>query len=1279
MAVREIQPADCTSGSSLTSDEISRIAEAAAKLSPHDHSDASAFGEPDLILWGLNLRSMRAGAGLLLGFEILYFVVDSYNSPLRNRTVTASHAAVIAITAAVLALTNTEWFERHWRPACFANLFAVYGLTLGIYAVDGREQPLFVTFALTIIGAAAILPWPTLWQLMLGTTAMTALALSGLDITTAEPRNVYRWFGLLIAIALGHFILLMREQHRQQFAGWIDTLRRSHRELADALAQSARSIAERESAERRLRESESMLRKIFDTAPDKITISRISDGATFALDSEFPDTGFTREELLGARPIGIEKWRGEDLQRFLRELRERGSVRNFETELPNRDGRFVPTLVSAATIDLGGKHCVVSMGRDISELKETELELKAAREKLSEDFRELEASRRELAKSEAKLRKVLEATGDAITINRFRDGLYLDVNEAFSAVTSYSREETLGRSASEMGFLARKDQLRHFLYLLKTERRVRNLEVTFRMKNDRLQTHLVSAALVDLDGETCIVTATRDVSELKRTELELRAARAAFAAEVFSSRGRRVLVSSLAESEASLRKIFDTCVDSIAIFRLQGQRFVVINEEFLRATGYTLQETLSATPSQLRLFADVRTERQVIALLRSEGMVRNLECELRTKDGRLVPHLLSASVVNVAGEFCAVTIARDISKLKQNERELIAAREALSAQVKELNDIQSRLRAEIREREMTERRLQDREETLRRIFETSLDAIAVNRWPDLTFLDINEQHSRIFGMSKEQAISAPPESLRLWANPEQFRAYFSEMTANGSVQNMEADFLMRDGTARPFLCSSALVELNGQRCAVSTLRDISRLKQTERELIAAREAALAASAAKSQFLSVMSHEIRTPMNAILGMADLLEDTPLNAEQRRYLDMVLTNGASLLNLVNGILDLAKVESGRLVLEHADFDLGALVGNVVDTLAVRAREKGIALNMQIPSTLPNALRGDPLRLRQILVNLVGNAIKFTERGEVCLTVEPVEAAELTAGADGQPGADRSGRLTTLRFMVRDTGIGISFEQQQSIFADFTQADSSVSRRYGGTGLGLAIVKRLVELMGGKVAVESSPGKGSAFSFTVQLELQPDAPTERPMGAPQEPALLHNDGGVAQSSGNGAARQNESAKEAPVVQKPLRILLAEDSRDNRLLVEAYLKHTPYRLDHAENGREAVAKFAAGRYDLVMMDIQMPVMNGDEAVAEIRRLERSGDRPPMPIIVLTASAQDDVLDRSMEMGCAAHLIKPIKRSTLLKAIHDAVEPPIRDTTLGASTIGRSNGGAGQ
>ena len=284
---------------------------------------------------------------------------------------------------------------------------------------------------------------------------------------------------------------------------------------------------------------------------------------------------------------------------------------------------------------------------------------------------------------------------------------------------------------------------------------------------------------------------------------------------------------------------------------------------------------------------------------------------------------------------------------------------------------------------------------------------------------------------------------------------------------------MKDGAEQPVLLSALNLELHGQLCCLTISREISDLKMTQRELVAAREAALAASRAKSEFLSSMSHEIRTPMNSILGMADQLMETALDDEQRRYLSTVISNGHALLALINGILDLAKVESGRISLEAIEFDLKDAIEKVLETLAIRAHEKGLELMVRFAPEIPDLVLGDSLRLGQILINLVGNAIKFTHKGQVMVTVEH------------DPGSTAAGAL---KFTVRDTGIGIAADQRHLLFHPFSQADSSTSRKYGGSGLGLAIVARLVALMHGTVEVSSEAGSGSAFSFTARFGTAP-----------------------------------------------------------------------------------------------------------------------------------------------------------------------------------------------
>ena len=380
-----------------------------------------------------------------------------------------------------------------------------------------------------------------------------------------------------------------------------------------------------------------------------------------------------------------------------------------------------------------------------------------------------------------------------------------------------------------------------------------------------------------------------------------------------------------------------------------------------------------------------------------------------------------------------------------------------------------------------------------------------------------------------------------------------------------------------------------------------------------------AAQAKSEFLAMMSHEIRTPMNAILGMADLLAETPLSEEQQRYVAIFQRAAGSLLDLLNDILDLSKIEAGELKLETVAFELREVVARATELVGIRAAEKGLAIESEIAADVPPWLSGDPVRIRQVLINLLGNALKFTEKGK--LTVSITRAPERNDPA-------------SLLFGVSDTGIGIPQDKLETIFESFSQADSSTTRKYGGTGLGLSISKKLVEAMGGRIWVESRVGSGSTFHFTAKLGI-----AEARRETAGEPA------------GEGVAA---------VTPVPLRILVADDSEDNRFVIRAYLKGTPYVLDFAEDGAIALEKLRTHAYDLALVDVHMPAKDGYTVVREFRDFERAHDRPALPVLALTADAFKEAVEKSLAAGFTRHLAKPIRKATLLQAIdgHAQVRP---------------------
>jgi len=390
------------------------------------------------------------------------------------------------------------------------------------------------------------------------------------------------------------------------------------------------------------------------------------------------------------------------------------------------------------------------------------------------------------------------------------------------------------------------------------------------------------------------------------------------------------------------------------------------------------------------------------------------------------------------------------------------------------------------------------------------------------------------------------------------------------------------------------------------------LAEVNRELDLKRLEAERATRAKSDFLAAMSHEIRTPLHAVIGMGDVLAATALTADQRRCVEVSQRNGIGLLQLINNILDLSKVEAGKIELEHAAFDLREEIERALEIVEVRAKDKGLALRKAIAPGVPHRLTGDAPRLRQVIVNLLGNSLKFTEQGSLEVRVE-------ADPEDRRPGY--------LRFAVSDTGIGIPEDKLGLIFESFTQADSSTTRKYGGTGLGLAISRQFVELMGGRIWVESRVGLGSTFFFTMKL-------------------------GVQAESAEAAASPAASPATALPPLPQLKILMADDTEDNRFLILSYLRDAPCSVDIAENGQFAVEKFRSGQYDLVLMDVEMPVMDGYAATRAIRAFERERSSQPIPVLALTAHALSDMAAKSSEAGFTAHLTKPIRKATLLEAL---------------------------
>jgi len=479
--------------------------------------------------------------------------------------------------------------------------------------------------------------------------------------------------------------------------------------------------------------------------------------------------------------------------------------------------------------------------------------------------------------------------------------------------------------------------------------------------------------------------------------------------------------------------------------------------------------------------------------------------------------------------------------------------------------------------------------------------------------------------------------------------------------NFEGRLLTRNGDQIPIMKTVVQLLRDEKHYLLESFLDISESKRHEKELTRLKDEAEAANreltqsneelnkaiemanrmvleteaatATKSHFLANVSHEIRTPLNAIIGMADLLADTELTPEQRQYVTIFISSGENLLNLINDILDFSKIDAGHLRLENLEFSLLELMADIGAMLQVQSRRKGLESSFIIDQDIPDQLLGDPSRLRQILMNIVGNALKFTEHGSITLSVHRISPTEQVADSfDAQ--------TLMLEFSIRDTGVGIPENKLHTIFDAFTQADETVTRRFGGTGLGLTISKKLAELMGGSFNATSQLGRGSDFRFTVRLRsllaIRPDMIPNPPLNV--APPGLNISNGL--------------ALPLPVVLENMptrRILVVEDFEPNLILIQAFLNADCWRVTIARNGLEAIEHLQEQSYDLILMDMQMPVMDGYTATKTIRQQEAVGKQSRVPIIALTAHTFSEDVKQCLAIGCDAHLSKPIRKEKLL------------------------------
>lgn len=706
-----------------------------------------------------------------------------------------------------------------------------------------------------------------------------------------------------------------------------------------------------------------------------------------------------------------------------------------------------------------------------------------------------------------------------------------------------------------------------------------------------LISHRINRNITESVGIRLVHEATADA--LARTHEEVEHANELLQSEIIE---RQRAEEALSDNEAKYRNIFESMEDLFCQTDENGV-IQVLSPSVYKKTEWTPKDLIG------KPFSDICLDRD-----RGDAFIAELHVKRRIND---YPLLLAK---------------KDHSPLHVS----VGAQLIFNAKNKPIG-ISGILR-DITDRVKAQQALQESEERYRSIFDNAMEGI-FQVHPVKGFLSVNAAMARIHLYDTADEMAKDPEALRKcdFVRSEDRDRYLEILETEGKVKGFEARIFRKNGSIFwAFINARTVKDAKGEMAYIEGIvADVTERKRWEEELrlsnqrleeatATAREMAAraeAASRAKSEFLANMSHEIRTPLNGVLGMTGLLLDMDLPEEQRQCAEVVRTSGENLLALLNDILDFSKAESRKLDIEIVDFDLAAVVEETAEMLAIKAGEKKVKITRLVEADVPTLVLGDPGRIRQILVNLGGNAVKFTQEGEVIIRLSLVSDTE---------------KKTTIRFEVRDTGIGIPEDRIDSLFKPFSQVDGSTTRRFGGTGLGLSLSKRLVGLMGGEIGVESTEGRGSTFWFTLPLEKQP--PTDR---AKAETILDGTKALPVQPFGGETASTYR-----PDSLPQGRILLAEDNITNQFAAVTILKKLGQRVDVAANGVEAIAALNNIPYDLVLMDCQMPEMDGFEATARIRAGE-AGDRcRSIPIVAMTAKGDRE---KCLAAGMDDYVPKPI------------------------------------
>lgn len=909
-----------------------------------------------------------------------------------------------------------------------------------------------------------------------------------------------------------------------------------------------------------LQQNNLQFKTIFEKAADPIFIADENTGMIIEVNYaaerllKMPKNLIVGKHQSELHPVNQGEYSTFTFRQHLEELRNNKFTLPLENQVLDADGNLIPVEILASKGIFEGKSCLVGTFRNISERKKVETELISAKEKIEE--------------SEQKFRAAFYTSPDSISINTL-EGRYVEINESFTKVTGYTSEDIVGKLSTEVGIWAIPEDRTKLIDGLKRKGIVENLESVFRTKSGDLVPALMSARIIKIKNEPHILSVTREITNRKKFETEL------------------LLAKEKAEENEEKLFAFINSIPDIVCYKDPEGRWLLANEADLNLFGLNEVSYQGKTDLELAEYThpiykeafalchetdELAWKRKTIS--KGPEMIPTINGEVRVFDVYKIPQFLP----NGERKGLAV-VGRDITELYKTQEKLIVAKEIA----------------------------EENEEKFKQIAENSNEIFWLRN--DKEFFYINPAFEKIFGIARETAYANPQVFFEI-IHPEDKPGILSIFQTDDyklrGLFNHEYRIIRPDKEVRWILAKSNPIYSKGiliRRIGFAT--DITERKKAEIDLVFAKNKAEESDRLKTAFIQNMSHEIRTPMNAIMGFSELLSSNFDNkARLNRYSDIITQRCSDLLKIINDLLDIAKIESGQLTTFIESFSLPELFAELKDTFDVyqeKTRKTNISFNYKIPDAQVKTFKTDKLRLKQIFINLINNAFKFTDTGKIEFGFY----------------LNKEKRIV---FYVSDTGIGIAKDKQDEIFKRFTQISSDLKRNYGGTGLGLSIVKGLLQVLEGEIWVESEPHNGTTFHFTIDNKEQTDIKN----------SLEKVDNHI-----EIFALQNK------------KILIVEDDPYNSALFDEILLKFDATLLHAETGKEAIDIALQAKPDVILMDIGLPDISGYEVISEIL-----SQRPESIIIAQTAYASKEDHSKAIGLGCVDYISKPIRVSQLMSIV---------------------------